>query len=157
MHRLGVGRIYRTWPSHSCVGRNSEAVSAIDKAVRSNDLDDGIHFLAAHTLVDLGQYAKAQQLATALEGKLQQQPKSLALLITGDIALKQNRLSEAVGAYREARKLQDSWISHFLLGKAYVEATHFPEALAERFTIITPAPSSNLLDPTFPLLCEARK
>jgi tetratricopeptide (TPR) repeat protein len=40
-------------------------------------------------------------------------------------------LSDAVDAYREARKLHDSWIAHVLLGKAYVEANHFPEAVAE--------------------------
>jgi hypothetical protein len=28
-------------------------------------------------------------------------------------------------------KLHDSWISHFLLGRAYIDAAHYPEALAE--------------------------
>ena len=117
--------------AYSALGRNTEAAAAADKAVRASDLDDGIHFLAARTLVDIGQYAKAQQLAKNLSAKLQQQTKSLSLMITGDIALKQGRVSEAVDAYREARKLHDSWMVHFLLGKAYVEATHFPEGLAE--------------------------
>jgi tetratricopeptide (TPR) repeat protein len=55
----------------------------------------------------------------------------MALIIKGDVAAKRNRLSEAVDAYREALNLHDFWLSHFLLGKAYVEASHFPEALPE--------------------------
>ena len=45
--------------------------------------------------------------------------------------MKRSRLSEAVDAYRDAQKQHDSWISHVLLGKAYVEAGHFPEAFTE--------------------------
>ena len=52
-------------------------------------------------------------------------------MITGDIAVKRSRFSEAVDSYRDAQKLHDSWISHLLLGKAYVDAGHFPEALTE--------------------------
>jgi len=115
----------------AALGRNFEAAAAAERAVKANEPDDGIHFLAARTFVEIGQISRAQQLAKDLKAKLQQQPKSLAQLIAGDIALKQNQLSEAIDAYREARKLHDSWLAHFSLGKAYVEAMHFPEALPE--------------------------
>ncbi len=113
------------------LGQNQQAATAADRAVKANDPDDGIHYLAARTLVEIGQYARAQQLAKDLGAKLQQQPKSLALMISGDIALKQKRVSDAVDAYREARKQHDSWIVHFSLGRAYVEADHFAEAFPE--------------------------
>ena len=116
---------------YDALGRTQDAAVTAERAVKANELDDGIHFLAARTLVDVGQTAKAQQLAADLNGKLQQQTKAMALMINADIAVKQKRVPEAIEAYREARKLHDSWISHYLLGMAYVEANHFPEALTE--------------------------
>jgi tetratricopeptide (TPR) repeat protein len=116
--------------TYNVLGRKSAAAAAANKAVQASTLE-GIHFLAARALIDAGEIAKAEQLATALEGKLQKQTKSLALMLRGDIAMKRNRLSDAVDAYRDAQKAHDSWISRLLLGQAYVEADHFPEALTQ--------------------------
>jgi tetratricopeptide (TPR) repeat protein len=113
------------------LGHKKDAVSTAAKAVQTSELDDGIRFLAARTMVEAGEDAKAELLAKELEGRLQKQTRSLALMIGGDIALKRGRLADAVDAYRGAQKLHDSWFSHFLLGKAYVEARHYPEALPE--------------------------
>ncbi len=52
-------------------------------------------------------------------------------LISGEIALEHRRVREAIEAFRDAQKRHNSWFSRFLLGKAYVEAEHYPEALAE--------------------------
>lgn len=117
--------------TYLALGRKADAATAAAKAVQANDLDDGVRFLASRALVEAGEDAKAVKLATELEARLQKQTKSQALMIAGDIALKRNRLAEAVDAYREAEKQHDSWISHVLLGKAYVAAGHFPEALTE--------------------------
>ena len=118
--------------ANNALGRKPAAAAAASKAVQASTLE-GIHFLAARALIDAGEIAKAEQLATALEGKLQKQTKSLALMIKGDIAMKRNRLSDAVDAYRDAQKAHDSWISRLLLGQAYVQAGngHFPEALTQ--------------------------
>jgi tetratricopeptide (TPR) repeat protein len=62
---------------------------------------------------------------------LQSQTKADAQLLEGEIALERKRLSPAVDAFQNAQKLRDTWISHFLLGRAYVEAGHFAEALTE--------------------------
>jgi tetratricopeptide (TPR) repeat protein/predicted Ser/Thr protein kinase len=117
--------------TYIALGQNNDAMAAAERAAKANQLDDGIQFMTARALVEIGQYAKAQQTARLLEGKLQQQARSMSLTIAGDIALKQNRLPDAVDAYRAASKLHNSWIVHLLLGRAYVEASHFPEAIAE--------------------------
>ena len=118
--------------AYNALGRKTAAAAAANKAVQASTLE-GIHFLAARALIDAGEVARAEQLATALEGKLQKQTKSLALMIRGGIAMKRKRLSDAVDAYRDAQKAHDSWISRLLLGQAYVEAGpgHFPEALTQ--------------------------
>ena len=116
--------------AYNALGRKTAAAAAANKAVQASTLE-GIHFLAARALIDAGEVERAEQLATALEGKLQKQTKSLALMIRGGVAMKRNRLSDAVDAYRDAQKAYDSWISRLLLGKAYVEAGHFPEALSQ--------------------------
>jgi tetratricopeptide (TPR) repeat protein len=113
------------------LGRKTAAANAALKAVQANAINDGIHFLAARVLVEAGEDQQAEKLAKDLEAKLQKQTKSLALMIRGDIALKRNQLAEAVDTYREAQAQHDSWISHLLLGRAYVEVGHFPEALTQ--------------------------
>jgi hypothetical protein len=52
-------------------------------------------------------------------------------LINGEIAARNGRTSEAVGLFRQSQGSHDSWLSHFLLGRAYISAGHFPEGLAE--------------------------
>ena len=62
---------------------------------------------------------------------LQRQTVAYARLIAGEVALKNGRLLDAIDAIRDAQKRQDSWFGRFLLGKAYVQAGHFAEALTE--------------------------
>jgi tetratricopeptide (TPR) repeat protein/TolB-like protein/predicted Ser/Thr protein kinase len=116
--------------AYNALGRKKEAVAAASRAAQLGGLDE-IQFLAAWAMVEAGEYTRAEQLATELENRLQNQTKSIALLIKGESALKRNQVSQAVDAYRAAQKLYDSWLSHILLGKAYVEAGHFAEGLPE--------------------------
>ena len=51
-------------------------------------------------LIEAGEGAKTEQLVAELQGKPQKQTRSLAFMIAGDIALKQNRLPEAVDAVK---------------------------------------------------------
>ena len=140
-HRSGeiAHKLIALAEAYNALGRKNDARSSALRAVRENALDDGIHFLAAQALIDAGDDVAAQQLATDLERKLQRQTKSFALVIKGSIAANQRRLSDAVDAYREAQKYQDAWFSHLLLGRAYIEAGHYVEALAELETCATRA------------------
>jgi tetratricopeptide (TPR) repeat protein len=52
-------------------------------------------------------------------------------LILGYASLKQKRLGDALDKFREAQKLHDSWFAHFMLGRVYLEANRFAEAVAE--------------------------
>ena len=52
-------------------------------------------------------------------------------VIRAEIALANRRPADAIDALRAAQKAADLWIVHFLLGRAWVEAGRFPEAIAE--------------------------
>jgi predicted Zn-dependent protease len=81
--------------------------------------------------VRAGREEQALQIAGDLEKMLQRHNIAYARLIAGEIALVHGRQVDGIEAYREAHTRHDSWLSRFLLGKAYVEAGHFAEALAE--------------------------
>ena len=63
---------------------------------------------------------------------LQRQTTAYARLISGEIAAA-SAAASPTRSTRSAmrRQRRDSWFGRFLLGKAYVEADHFAEALAE--------------------------
>jgi tetratricopeptide (TPR) repeat protein len=116
--------------AHLAAGQMDPAARAAERAGQPTERD-AVLLLAAGVLVDAGQEAKAQAIAARLLGKIQNQTKACARLIEGEIAVRRKRLPEAVEAFREGQKLYNSWLSHFLLGRAYLEAGHFAEALAE--------------------------
>ena len=116
--------------THLAMGQPAKAVDAAGKAAQLSPVES-ILFLSARALVQAGEEAKARSLAAALEKMLQSQTRSYARLIEGEIAQRRKQIPAAVEAFQEAQKLRDSWISHFLLGKAYAEAGHFAEALTE--------------------------
>jgi tetratricopeptide (TPR) repeat protein/predicted Ser/Thr protein kinase len=116
--------------AHLALGQKAKVVEEAEKAARAAPVES-ILYLAGRVLVQAGEDVKARELASKLESMLQSQTKSDAQLLDGEIALERKRLSQAVDALQSAQKLRDTWISHFLLGRAYTEAGHFAEALAE--------------------------
>jgi tetratricopeptide (TPR) repeat protein len=110
-------------------GRRPQAIEAADKAVQLSPVES-VLFPAARVLLHAGADAKARKLASALEDMLQPQTRGYAKLIVGEMALERKQFPEALDAIQAAQKLHNSWFSHFLLGRTYVEAGHETEALA---------------------------
>jgi tetratricopeptide (TPR) repeat protein len=111
-------------------GKRAPAVSDIDKAL-ANSQSIQIRFLAASTYVDAGELAKAQKLSTSLSSELASEPQAYGKIVNGMIALKRKDANEAVRQITAANNLLDTWIGHFDLGRAYLEAGAFTEADAE--------------------------
>lgn len=116
--------------THLALGQNAKAIAEAGEAAQLSPVES-ILFLSADVLVQAGEEVKARALAAALEKMLQSQTRSYAQLIDGEIAQRRKQFPAAVEAFQSAQKMRDSWISHFLLGRAYVEAGHFAEALTE--------------------------
>src|SRR4029077_3329658 len=72
--------------------------------------------------------AEASKIAHALSIKLEADPQAYGKIIEGEIALKTGKASDAVRLFREAQKVSDTWLGHFDLGRAYVEAKAYTEA-----------------------------
>ena len=117
--------------AYLALGQRRQAAEAATQATTLGRADS-IVIPAARVLLQAGQQDKALQIAADLEKMLQRGSTSYARLISGEVALENDRLADAIEAFRDAQKGYDSWFSRFLLGKAYVVAGgHFPEALAE--------------------------
>ena len=95
---------------------------------------ESVLFPAALVLSESGSAGDAgfvTDLAAKLENMLQSQTSSYGRLILGYTAFKQKRLRDALDAFRDAQKLHDSWFVHLMLGRVYLEANRFAEAVAE--------------------------
>jgi len=113
------------------LGRRGPAITAAQRAAALGE-DQSTLFPVALVLVEAGQETAARDIAAKLDAMLQNQPRAYARLIAAEIARRQHRIGDAVDAYREAQKRDDSWWSRFGLGRTYAEAGHHDaEAIAE--------------------------
>ena len=80
-----------------------------------------------------GDVATAKALSAELDRQLQPQSRAYSKIIDGEIALREERLTDAVDAFRAASRLYNVWLIHFDLGVAYVQAglDHSAEAVSE--------------------------
>jgi serine/threonine-protein kinase len=116
--------------AHLALRERGRAAQAASEAIALSRHESAL-YPAARVLIEAGQYGKAAQVAQTLENMLQRHTTAYARLITGEMAQARSRVPEAIDAFRDSQKRRDSWFARFLLGKAYVEADHFAEALAE--------------------------
>ena len=86
---------------------------------------------AARVLLHAGQYDEVEAIASALENQLQSQTRAYAGLLRGERAQLEGRLPDAIDDFRESLQRNDTWFGRYLLGRAYLEAGHHAEALAE--------------------------
>jgi len=111
-------------------GHHAAALAAIGKALADSQSVQ-IQFLAARVYIDAGDLTKAQKLATSLSAQTSSEPKAYGGIIAALLALKKVDPREAIKQLTSANRLLDTWIGHFDLGRAYLDAGMFPEADAE--------------------------
>jgi serine/threonine protein kinase/tetratricopeptide (TPR) repeat protein len=111
-------------------GRRMAAAAAIDKAL-ANSQAVKIRFLGARSYVEAGQIDKARLVMANLGAELQAEPQAYAKLIEGNIALKSGDARLAIKLLSEANMVLDTWIGHYDLGRAYLEANAFIQADSE--------------------------
>ena len=112
------------------LGQNRGALAATDKALAGSQSIKA-KFLAGLNFVGAGELAKAQKLATGLGSEMTAEPQADAKIIQGDLALKRGDAHEAIKALTDANNVLDTWIGHYELARAYLEAGAFVEADAE--------------------------
>jgi tetratricopeptide (TPR) repeat protein/predicted Ser/Thr protein kinase len=112
------------------LGKNKEALSSAAQA-STNSKEPGVIYRAAQVYLASGQEAKAIQLVAPLAQRLETEPQTYAKLIAGEAQLKKGNPREALNSFQEAQKLTDTWLGHFDLGRAYLDAGFFTEASSE--------------------------
>ncbi len=110
-----------------------EADRARETARRAVELSkhDSVLYLAARVLLFAGDADGMDAIAGQLDDKLQSQTTALAGLLRGERALHEGFLPAAIREFRQAWQEYDFWFAHYLMGRAYFEAGHYPEALDE--------------------------
>jgi serine/threonine protein kinase/tetratricopeptide (TPR) repeat protein len=106
------------------------AVEAVDRALKtSNEIE--ILFSASLIYLNAGQEDKARAVHTELNKKLQPEPRAYARLIGGELSRARGDIGNAVNLFHEAKDLVDTWIGHFFLGQAYLQAEDYTAAASE--------------------------
>jgi eukaryotic-like serine/threonine-protein kinase len=112
------------------LGKTKESVSSASKAVEESK-DVSVLYRAAQVYIAAGQEEKALQLVAPLAQKLEAEPQAYAKLIAGEAQLKKGNARDALNSFQEAQKLADTWLGHFDMGRAYLDAGAFTEASSE--------------------------
>jgi len=116
--------------AHLLRGQKGAAVAAAEKALLNSQAVK-IRFLAARVLVEADQLAKARPLIAGLASEIQTEPQAHAKILEGDAFLKSGDPRQAIKILTEANGLLDTWIGHFDLGRAYLDAGLFAQADSE--------------------------
>ncbi|HVJ07435.1 MAG TPA: serine/threonine-protein kinase [Acidisarcina sp.] len=111
-------------------GDKQEAAAAARRAIALRQ-SAKVRFLAARVLAEVEETVGARQLASGLGSEIHAEPQAYAKLILGEVALKAHNPGQAIQLFTSAKALLDTWIGHFDLGRAYLEAGAFEEADSE--------------------------
>jgi tetratricopeptide (TPR) repeat protein len=82
-------------------------------------------------VVEADQLGKASPLIAGLASEIQTEPQAHAKILEGDVFLKNGDPRQAIKVLTEANGLLDTWIGHFDLGRAYLDAGMFAQADSE--------------------------
>jgi len=111
-------------------GDSKRALATADKALTLSR-DPAILYGAGHIAAEAGQSGKLASLASELMSKPSSDFQSYANLLLGEADLKNGDATSALNKFKEAKRLADSWLAHFDLGRAYLAMGAFSEASSE--------------------------
>lgn len=115
--------------------RKAEALAAAARAVEL-DKEPSVLHAAGRVYAEAGEFKRADALVTQLKTSIDPDPQLYAKLLEAEIVLYRKDVKSALSVLKEAENLADSWLGHFLMGRAYLEAGAFPEADSEIETCI---------------------
>jgi tetratricopeptide (TPR) repeat protein len=106
------------------------AIVAAENALANSEAVK-VRFLVARVFVEAGEVERAAALAEGLASELQAEPQTYAAIIEGEVALRNGEPREAIKTLTKANGLLDTWMGHFDLGRAYLDAGALPQADSE--------------------------
>jgi tetratricopeptide (TPR) repeat protein len=112
------------------LNRPEQAVRLARRALDLNE-KDAVAVIAARVFMQAHQEKEAQRLAATLQQRLSPEPRAWAKVIEGEILLTHGKTADAIQALNDSQKHVDTWMSHFDLARAYVQAGAHVDAHSE--------------------------
>ncbi len=116
--------------AHLLAGHAAQAQAAAEKAV-ALDKEETVLYSSGQVLLEAGQAAKAAQAASQLALRIEPEPQMYGKLLEAETALKHKDPRQAILLLQAAQKIYDTWLGHYDLGRAYLDAGMFTEADSE--------------------------
>jgi tetratricopeptide (TPR) repeat protein len=116
--------------AHLLQGQTRPAMAAAERALTISRATD-VRFLAARLLAEGGATDQARAVAEALGAEIAAEPQAAGKIIEGVIALKGGNARDAIRLLNDANGVLDTWLGHFDLGRAYLEADVLAQADSE--------------------------
>jgi len=108
-------------------GRSADAVRLVQQAMKTTNAFE-VKVEAAVIYLELGMLKEVSAIADGLRMSLQPDPRAYAHVLDGFVLIARKQPAAAVNAFTEGQKIADTWLGRFGLGRAYLEATAYPEA-----------------------------
>jgi tetratricopeptide (TPR) repeat protein len=121
---------------HLLLEKNDIAVQMAESALASYESEE-LQFAAAQIYARAGQEDKARNLAGELRLSIEPINRAYARLVGGELSMARGDVAGAIELFLEAQGIVDTWLSHFLLGQAYLKAEAYSEAYSEFNTCLS--------------------
>ena len=117
-----LARVQTTLASvRAAQGRMPDAIKLAEAALAASE-DPIIRFEAGRILLAGGRAERVKQIVAELDKSLSPESQALGLTLAGEALLVSSRDARgAIKLFQQALKLADSWQTHYLLGRAYLE------------------------------------
>jgi tetratricopeptide (TPR) repeat protein/predicted Ser/Thr protein kinase len=116
--------------AHLLLGQNDLVVKDADQAI-STFQGPNVSVPVSLIYLQTGKKAEAESIMQKLNKRLENEPRAYAKIIEGEMSLKDGNIQQAIALFQESQKLLDTWLVHFSLGKAFLEAEAFAQAHQE--------------------------
>ena len=111
-------------------GRSAEVAPLVAKAIALSSAE-AVLLPAARLLITTGRADAAQPHIAALEKQIRKRGRALAAVAKAESLLGGNKAVDAIDALTAARSLADLWLVRYMLGRAYIQAERYADAVAE--------------------------
>jgi eukaryotic-like serine/threonine-protein kinase len=111
-------------------GEKRLAIAAVDQALKASPAFK-IRFLSGVIAAQVGETRRAKELAANLGMEFLAEPRAYGKIIEGEIAIAAGEPKRAIPLLTEANGLFDTWLGHYALGRAYLDAKQWPQADSE--------------------------
>jgi tetratricopeptide (TPR) repeat protein len=113
-------------------GRVADAIKLAEDALKVAANPDAItRYEAGRIFAAAGRTPRAKEMASELDKSLVLETRALGLTLLGEIQLIENDVRGAVATLQQSLKIADTWMTHYLLGRAYLLGQDFQLADTE--------------------------